>query len=407
MDKDNIYESIGGVKELWERTSLNKSNGDYHYLKEINNLEGPWVYVENQKMLMFATYNYLGLLDDERIKQESIKAIEKYGTGTHGVRNFGGSLDIHGKLEKRIADFVGRKYSIAYSTGYMTNLSTINAIVGRKDWILSDKLNHASIVDGCLISGAVHKRFQHNDMSHLESLLSKAPENVTKLVVADAVFSMDGDIFNLPDAVELCNKYNALLMIDEAHSLGILGQNGRGIEEHFNMKDSIDIKMGTLSKAIPAIGGYIACNNEKLITYLKHLSRGFIFSAAIPPAIAAAAYKTLEILETEGAAKRDKLKNNVDLLLKYLHNAGFNTGNTETPIIPIMLGADENAIKMTTYCQNNNIFVLPVISPAVPVGQARLRVNVTAAHTSEDIKTVADIIIKGGKKFGFIDYASN
>lgn len=398
----NPFEYIKGVNELWERTNYHKSNGEYYYLQEISKLEGPWVWSNDRKKLMFATYNYLGLLGNEQIKKASISAVEKYGTGTHGVRNFGGTLDLHGELEKAVAEFTGRKYAMVYSTGYMTNLSTINALVGHKDWILSDKLNHASIVDGCILSGAIHKRFKHNDMDHLEKLLGNAPENCTKLVIADAVFSMDGDIFNLPKAYELCKKYNAILMIDEAHSLGVLGKNGKGIEEFYEMSNSIDIKMGTLSKAIPAIGGYIACNNEKIITYLRHLSRGFIFSAALPPALIAAALETLKILDTEGKFLREKLFVNVQTFLSMLQDAGFDTGNTNSPIIPIMLGADEVALKMTAYCQEHDLFVLPVISPAVPEGKARLRVNVTASHEISQIEEAAKIIIEGGKKLDII-----
>ena len=400
--KHTPFEYVKGVNELWERTNYHKSNGEYYYLQEISELEGPWVCSNDRKKLMFATYNYLGLLGNDQIRKASIRAIEKYGTGTHGVRNFGGTLDLHGQLERAVADFTGREHAMVYSTGYMTNLSTINALVGHNDWILSDKLNHASIVDGCILSRAVHKRFKHNDMNHLEKLLDKAPENCTKLVVADAVFSMDGDIFDLPKAYELCKKYNAILMIDEAHSLGVLGKKGKGIEEYYGMNNVIDIKMGTLSKAIPAIGGYIACNDGKIMTYLRHLSRGFIFSAALPPALIAAALETLKILETDGEELRQKLSINVETFLKLLRDAGFDTGNTNSPIIPIMLGSDEIALKMTAYCQEHDLFILPVISPAVPEGQARLRVNVTASHEIYQIEEAARIIIEAGKELNVI-----
>lgn len=401
-DKRNPFMNVKEMEKIWERTTSFKEDGDYYYLQEVDALEGPWVYVNGQKKLMFATYNYLGLLGDERINQEAMKAIEKYGTGTHGVRIFGGSLDLHGKLESKVAEFTNRKQAMIYSTGYMTNLSTINAIVGKGDWIFSDKLNHASIVDGCLLSTANHKRFKHNDMNDLERLLAQAPDKSTKLVIADAVFSMDGDVFNLPKASDLCKKYNAILMIDEAHSLGILGRTGHGIEEHFGLENNIDIKMGTFSKAIPAIGGYISSNNDKLINYLKHSSRGFVFSAAMPAAVAAAALKTLEIIETEGSQIREKLQKNVDLFIENLQKAGFDTGNTETPIIPVMLGVDEMAMKMATLCQENNVFALPVVSPAVPMGKSRLRVNVTAAHEVEDIIYASKVIIEAGKRLGII-----
>ena len=237
-------------------------NDMYFYLQPVEEIDGPWVYTGGQRKLMFATYSYLGLLKHPRIIQAAQAAAAKYGTGTHGVRLLGGTLDLHAKLEARIAQFCGREDAIAYSTGYVTNLATISSLVGRGDWVVSDRWNHASIVDGCLLSQGRFKRFRHNDMDDLERLLIQAPESVGKLVVADAVFSMDGDIFELPRAIELCRKYNARLMLDEAHSLGVLGASGHGIEEHFNMVGATDIMMGTLSKTIPGIGGYIAGDHQ-------------------------------------------------------------------------------------------------------------------------------------------------
>lgn len=389
------------AEAMWELTESKKKTNEYHYFQPIDQLHGAWVHVNDTKKLMFATYNYLGLLNDERINQAAMDAIHSYGTGTHGVRIFGGSLDIHQRLEDKIAHFTGRQAAIAYSTGYMTNLSTINLLLERHDWIIGDKLNHASIVDGCQLSQGTFKRFNHNDMDELERLLYKAPKGVRKIVVADAVFSMDGDIFNLPDAALLCKKYGAILMIDEAHSIGVLGKNCRGIEEHFNMENVIDIKMGTLSKAIPAIGGYIAGDNM-LINYLKHASRGFVFSAAIPPAIAAAAIKAIDIIENEGAFRRNSLKDNVEHFIKGLNEAGFYTGNTETPIVPVIVGEDENAIRMTTLCNQRGVLALPVLSPGVPQGTSRLRLNVTANHTREDIDFALEVIITAGKELGII-----
>lgn len=395
------HEIYNVFDQRMERFEAFKKEDAYYYFQEVDSLDGAWVHTKNARKLMLATYNYLGLLGDKRINEAAKNAIEKYGSGTHGVRVFGGTLSLHSQLEKKIAEFTGRDAAMAFSTGFMTNVSTVSALVGRKDWVISDKLNHASIIDGCILSQAQFKRFKHNDMDDLEKVLRQVPDNCTKLVVADAVFSMDGDIFNLPAAAELCRKYNALLMIDEAHSVGVIGETGHGIEEHFGIPGVIDIKMGTLSKAIPAIGGYIA-GKEGLINYMRHTARGFVFSAALPPPSAAAALKAFEIIEEEGSRLQKILNTNVKYFIGNLKKAGFDTGLTETPIVPIMLGEDSKAVHMTRICQENNIFVLPVLTPAVPPGTARLRVNVTAKHTIEEIDYVLEVITRGGKQLGII-----
>ena len=390
----SLLESIDAI---WERTELAKKADDYYYFQAITALDNSsaWVSTSEGKKLMFATYNYLGLLGDPRINEAAIKA------GTHGVRIFGGNLDLHEELEDKIANFTNRESAIVYSTGYMTNLTTINSLVSAEDWIISDRLNHASIVDGCLISRAQFKRFKHNDMEDLERLLKLAPENVTKLVIADAVFSMDGDIFNLPVASKLCKKYGAILMIDEAHSIGVLGKNGHGIEEYFNLDNVIDVKMGTLSKVIPAIGGYIS-GDKKLINYLKHIARGFVFSAALPPAVAAAALKALEIIEKESSFLRQKLYQNFNRFLKGLKASGLNTGNSETSIVPVIIGEDDLTIKMTSLCQKKGVFALPVLTPGVPRGTSRVRLNVTAKHTDYDIDYAIKAIVGSAKELKVI-----
>jgi glycine C-acetyltransferase len=389
------------IEALWERTQRVKARDLYYYLQPIEEIDGAWVYTEGQRKLMFATYSYLGLLKHPRIIAAAQAASEKYGAGTHGVRILGGTLDLHTKLEARIAQFTGRQDSIVYSSGYVTNLATVSTLVGRGDWVISDRWNHASIVDGCLLAQGTFKRFRHNDMEDLERMLRQAPATTGKLVVADAVFSMDGDVFNLPAAVELCRRYNARLMIDEAHSLGVLGATGHGIEEYFNMPGAIDIHMGTLSKTIPGVGGYIA-GDYKLINYLRHSARGFIFSAAIAPSVTAAILAAFDVLEEEGMALNRILKRNVEKFIGGLQTAGFDTGLTCTPIVPIMVRTEERAMLMTKYCQDHSVFVLPVLPPAVPEGAARLRANVTAAHTSEDIDFALDVFIRAGKAVGVI-----
>jgi len=389
------------ITAWWERVQEAKEQDLYYYFQPVDEIEGPWVHTEGQRKLMFATYSYLGLLKHPRIVAAAQAAAEKYGTGTHGVRVLGGTLDIHSQMEARIAKFVEREEAIAYSSGYVTNLATISTLVQKGDWVISDRWNHASIVDGCALARGVFKRFRHNNMEDLERVLKNAPSDVGKLIVADSVFSMDGDIFDLPAALELCEKYQARLMIDEAHSLGVLGATGHGIEEHFNLPGTIHIKMGTLSKTIPGLGGYIA-GDHKLINFLRHTARGFLFSAALPPAVCGAILESFDVIEDEGVERNQILLRNVDHFIGGLQKAGFDTGVTCTPIVPIMVETEERAMAMTKFCQDNGVFVLPVLPPAVPEGAARLRANVTAAHTIEDIDFALNIFIQAGKLVGVI-----
>ncbi len=389
------------IDETLERVAWAKGLDAYYYQQPVSRLEGAWVEVNGQRKLMFATYSYLGLLQHPYIQQASIAAVERYGAGTHGVRLLGGTLDLHLELEEAIARFHGRHGAIVYSSGYVTNLATISTIIGKGDYVISDKWNHASIVDGCQLARGEFVRFRHNDMADLERRLESVPAKAGKLVVADAVFSMDGDIFNLPDAVELCRKYDARLMIDEAHSLGVLGATGHGIEEYFDMPGAIDVKMGTLSKTIPGIGGYIA-GDEDMILFLKHAARGFVFSAALPPAVAAACKAGFEVLESEGVERNRILQRNVEQFLCGLKALGFDTGVSVTPIVPIMTWDDDRAMLMTKYCQDHGVFVLPVLSPAVLPGESRLRANVTVSHTADDIDFALGVFEAAGKEVGVI-----
>jgi glycine C-acetyltransferase len=293
---DNITRRI---QAMCDRVENLQTENLYFYNQPIDEIRGgARVMVHGREMGMYASYSYLGLLNHARINKAAKNAIEKYGTGTHGVRMLAGSLSIHKELEEKIAEFKHAEAAVTYSSGYVTNLTVVSTLLGREDYVISDKLNHASIVDGCLMSGAKFLRFRHNDMIALEERLKQLPSDSTKLVIADAVFSMDGDIIDLPSVVALCKKYHAWLMIDEAHSLGVLGKNGRGIEEHFGMDGTIDIIMGTLSKTIPSVGGYVAGSKE-LIQYLRHASRAYIFSAALPPAQAAAAKEAFSVILDE------------------------------------------------------------------------------------------------------------
>jgi glycine C-acetyltransferase len=351
-------------------------------------------------MGMFASYSYLGLVGHPRINAAAQAAVEKYGTGTHGVRMLAGTLTLHTELEEVIADFKHTEAAVTFSSGYATNLSVIATLLGRGDYVISDKLNHASIVDGCLMSGAKFLRFRHNDMEALEARLQQIPDGAAKLVVVDAVFSMDGDVIDFPKLVALCRQYHAWLMVDEAHSVGVLGQTGRGIEEHFNLPDTIDIKMGTLSKTIPSVGGYIA-GRKDMINYLRHSTRAYIFSAALPPAQAAAAKAAFEVILDE-PWRVEKLRQNAEQFITGLKQAGFDTLDTETAIVPVVCGEDEIAYRMTQYAQHRDVFVLPVVSPAVAPGLARLRATVTAAHEPDEIDHAMSIIAEAGRQIGVI-----
>jgi len=402
MDLHNTNDAVTRrIKAMTDRISGLKEHDLYFYNQPIEEmLEESKVRVDGRVMGMYASYSYLGLVGHPRINEAAKRAVDKFGTGTHGVRTLAGTLTIHDELEETISNFKHTEAAITYSSGYATNLSVISTLMGRGDYVFSDKLNHASIVDGCLMSGAEFRRFRHNDMAHLEGLLENAPADVTKLVLADSVFSMDGDIIDLPKMLELCRKYKAWLMIDEAHSVGVLGEKGTGIEEYFGLGDVIDIKMGTLSKTIPSVGGYVAAKKD-IITYLRHASRAYIFSAALPPAQAAAANEAFKVILDE-PWRVERLNQNTKQFIGGLKSMGFDTMLTETAIVPVLCGDDDTAFAMTSEAQHNDVFVLPVVSPAVPEGLARLRATVTAAHDPSEIERAMDVIGEAGKKLGVI-----
>jgi len=402
MDYQQTNDSVTRrIKAMNDRLEILKANDLYFYNQPVQEmLPGAKVRVNGREMGMYASYSYLGLVGHPRINEAAKKAVDKFGTGTNGVRTLAGTLTIHTELEETIANFKHTEAAITYTSGYATNLSVISTMMGRGDYVFSDKINHSSIVDGCLMSGSEFRRFRHNDMEHLEGLLKNSPSDVAKLVVADSVFSMDGDIIDLPKVIELCKKYNAWLMIDEAHSVGVLGKTGRGIEEYFGIDGGIDIKMGTLSKTIPSVGGYVAANQE-IINYLRHASRAYIFSAALPPAQAAAANEAFKVILDE-PERIEKLNLNTKQFIGGLKSMGFDTMLTETAIVPVLCVDDETAFAMTREAQHNDVFVLPVVSPAVPEGLARLRATVTAAHDPSEIERAMDVIGEAGKKLGLI-----
>ena len=402
MDFNKVDDAvIQRIRAMNERIEQVQEADFYDYNQPISELRGgARVVVRGREMGMYASYSYLGLIGHPRINAAAKAAVDRYGTGTHGVRSLAGTLTLHCELEETIAAFKGTEAAVTYSSGYVTNLTVVSTLLGRNDYVICDKLNHASIVDGCIMSGAKFLRFGHNDMQALEQRLQQVPSGSAKLVIVDSVFSMDGDIIDFPKVVELCRKYRAWLMVDEAHSVGVLGKTGRGIEEHFGMEDAIDIKMGTLSKTIPAVGGYVA-GKKDLIEYLRHASRAYIFSAALPPAVAAAAKVAFEVILDE-PWRVGKLCENSKQFIDGLKQRGFDTMATETAIVPVLCGSDEMAFMMTRISQHHDVFVLPVVSPAVPPGLARLRATVTTNHEPEEIEQAMDVILLAGKEIGMI-----
>ncbi len=387
---------------LWD-VDYYKEQDLYFYLEETEEIlpHGRVRVAGHGEMIMLGSYSYLGLIGHPAIDRAAKEAVDQYGTGTHGVRLLAGTLKIHNELEERLAQFKSADGAITFSSGYVANLATISALLRRGDVVLCDKLNHASIVDGCLLSQAVFRRFRHNDMEHLEKRLRETQDADRVLVIVDAVFSMDGDVINLPEVSRLCKEYGAYLMVDEAHSIGVLGKTGHGIEEHFGLADdAVDIKMGTLSKTIPSAGGYVAGNHE-LIKFLKHEARGFVFSAALPPASAAAACAALDVIESE-PERVENLQRNYNHFRSALQAAGFDLLNTETAILPVMCYDIERAVKLARHCQEKGIFVQAVIAPVVPDGQSRLRATVSASHRIEDLDYCVETLVAGAKEIGGI-----
>jgi len=386
------------IKLFSQRLKDAKKANRYFYLREIQGPSLARIIVEGKEFINFASYSYLGLMEHPKIMKAAKDAIDKYGSGAGGVRLLAGTTTLHKKLEEKLAEFKKAEAAITFSSGYVTNLSTISCLTDPKDIILIDKLDHASIIDGCMLSGARFRTYKHNNMEHLEKILEKSNDYNTKLIVADAVFSMDGDIADLPNIRKLADKYGADVMIDEAHSLGVLGKTGRGIEQHFNMEGSVDISMGTLSKTIPSIGGYIASNKD-VIDYLKHISRGFVFSASLPPSAVAATLAALEVMEKE-TWRYEKLRENIRLFIQGLIEMGFNTMNSETAVVPVLIGDEERTLELARFLNDNGIYVCPILYPAIPKNTNRVRNHLMATHSIEDINKALNIYYKGGKKIG-------
>ncbi len=376
-----------------------RAAGVYPYFIPLTNNEGTEVSIGDRHLLMIGSNNYLGLTVHPQVRQAAMDAVRIYGTSCTGSRFLNGTLELHLELERRLARWVGKEAALVFSTGYQVNVGTISAIVQRGDYVITDKDDHASIVDGCKMSYGEMKRFPHNDMEALQRLLCALPEEAGKLVVVDGVFSMGGDIAPLPELVDLCRRYGARLMVDDAHSIGVLG-GGRGTAAHFGLTDQVDLIMGTFSKSFASLGGFIAGDAE-VVDYIQHHARSLIFSASIPPANAAAALAALDIMEQE-PERVQRLIQIGDFMRRRYRELGFDIGVSQTPIIPIIIRDDQKTLLTWKALFEAGVYCNPVLPPAVPPDLTLLRTSYMATHTDEQLERVLAIFAQVGKHLGII-----
>jgi 8-amino-7-oxononanoate synthase len=368
--------------ETMERVKDASAIGMYPYFRALSETEGNVAVFEGKEVVMIGSNNYLGLTTDPRVRQAAIDAVKRYGTSVTGSRFLNGTLELHLELDRRLAKFVGKEAALVFATGYQTNVGTISAVVNKGDTVIIDKDDHASIVDGCVMSQGEMKRFRHNNVDSLESVLSKLPADTGKLVVVDGVYSMGGDIAPLPDIVRICKQYGARIMVDDAHGMGVTG-GGRGTSAHFGLTDQVDLIMGTFSKSFASVGGFIA-GDADVIHYIQHKARSLIFSAALPAPNAAAALAALNIMETE-SQHVEQLWDNAEYMRKGLRELGYNTGNSNTPIIPVILGADFKVGLAWNALIEEGVYTNPVVPPATPPNGGLLRTSYTATHRREHL----------------------
>ena len=372
----------------------------YAYYRPIESAQSPVVTLAGQKVVMLGSNNYLGLTNHPEVKQAAARALEHYGTGCAGSRLLNGTLDIHVELEERLAAFMQTEAVLSFSTGYQVNLGVLSCLLGRHDIAFLDSLDHACIIDGARLGFGKTLKYRHNDLVDLEGKLERAPSENGKMIVVDGVFSMEGDIADLPGLVTLKKSYDARLMVDDAHGIGVLGANGRGTAEHFGVEHDVDLLMGTFSKSLAAIGGYIA-GDEAVIDFIRHHARSQIFSAAPPPASVGAAMKALEIVQRE-PERRKRLWENTAYMKRELDALGYDTGDSDSPVIPLVVGEDVTAFRMAIRLQELGVFVNPVITPAVPKGRAMIRTSYMATHTREHLDRALDALSKAGTELGVL-----
>jgi len=387
----------------WMQKEINslKEKGLFTNIRTLSSPQGAWLVVDGKKVLNFCSNNYLGLANHPKLREAAQDAIDKYGVGPAAVRTIAGTMDLHNELEERIAKFKKAEAAITFQSGFAANLGTIQALVGKKDVVFSDELNHASIIDGCRLSGARVVRYAHCDPKHLEQVIKENEDTYKKaMIITDGVFSMVGDIAPLDHLQKISERYDILLAVDDAHGEGVLGKGGRGIVDHFNLHGKVDIEIGTFSKAFGVIGGMVS-GNAVIIDWLKQRGRPFLFSSAMTPPDVAACIAAIDVLESS-TEYVDSLWKNAAYFKAEMSKNGFDIGHSETPIIPVMLGEAPLAQKMSKDLFENGIFATPIGYPTVPKGKARIRVMISAAHNQEDLDQGLEKFIQSGKSLGII-----
>ena len=377
-----------------------KAKGVYPYFREISSDQDTMVTMNGRRILMLGSNSYLGLTNHPKIKEAAKAAIDKYGTGCAGSPFLNGTLDIHHQLEDILADFLGKDGVMLFSAGFQANSGVIPCVTGRGDYVIFDEMDHASIIEGKRLTFANTLKYRHNNMQDLERVLQRCPLDAAKLVVTDGVFSMEGDVAKLPEMHALCDKYQATLMVDEAHGLGVFGREGRGVTDHFNLLDKTELIMGTFSKSLASIGGFIAADKDT-INWMRHNVRPYIFTASIPPSATASVIAAIEIMRSE-PERQENLWKVANYALKSFRDAGFEIGNTETPIIPLYVRDNEKTFMVTRMLLEEGVFVNPVISPAVPPEDTLIRLAWMATHTMEHVDFAVDKTVKCFKKLGLL-----
>ena len=378
--------------EQFQDAALVKKAGVYPYFRVIECGQDTEVVLNGKRVLMFGSNSYLGLTNHPKIEEAAKKAIDKYGTGCAGSRFLNGTLDIHIELERKLAAYVNKESALLFSTGFQVNLGVLSCITGRSDYLILDEYDHASLIDGSRLSFSRTIKYRHNDMLDLEQRLSSLPPESIKLIVVDGIFSMEGDIVKLPEIVDIADRYGANIMVDDAHSLGVIGESGSGTASHFGLTDQVDLIMGTFSKSLASLGGFIA-GDEVLIDYLKHKARSLIFSASMTPASAASVIAALEIIQSE-PERIEQLWSNTRYAKQLLNEEGFEMGPTESPIIPVYVRDNHKTFMLTKMLQEDGIFVNPVVSPAVPSDASLIRFSLMATHTFAQIEEAVDKLSK-------------
>jgi len=378
--------------------------GVYSFFRVVESAQDPEVTIGGRRLLMLGSNNYLGLTNDPRVKEAAVDAIRKYGSGCAGSRFLNGTLDLHVRLEERLAEFMRKDAAVVFATGFQVNLGAISCLVGKGDTVYLDKQDHACIIDGARLSFGEICKFRHNDVADLRRQMKNDADAKGRFIVVDGVFSMEGDVAPLPEILAVAREFDAGLMVDDAHGIGVLGPTGRGTAEHFGLEDEVDLVMGTFSKSMASVGGFIA-GDAVVVDYIKHRARSMIFSAAPPPASVAAALATVEIMDRE-PERRERLWANTRFFAEGLRSLGFDTGDSSTPVVPVVVGEDLAALRMVSRLHEEGVFVNCVLSPATPPGRALIRTSLMATHTREQLERALDALGRVGREVGVIQPAT-